>query len=188
MLKGILPAVLLYMHCMFLVYWCRTWLALIEKNKEASPFGQSAISVWKSFSRMQAWVHFFSLRQSDFLWLLKRISVLQTSLWWRVAQGLEAHLGPSCVRSPCLRPWACSPGCQPWHQPACYSGCAFYQLLGQWGLNNETGCVFFFLAWCVFQELFFCSRSLIDFPGLFFFSKKDLLWGEVLSFPRGCVY
>lgn len=34
----------------------------------------------------------------------------------------------------------------------------------------------------------FCTSLLFGFPGLFFFSNIDLLWGEVLSFPKGCVY
>lgn len=96
-----------------------------------------------------------------------------------VAQGLEAHLGPSCIRFPPLPLWACSPGCQPWHQPACYSGCTFVcrRVSRVWIRDRMFFCpvllfFFFFLVWCVFQEtcvfLIQCPM-LFGFPGLDFF-------------------
>lgn len=136
------------------------------------------LSVWKGSSRMQARAIFFSLRQSAFPWLLKRISALQTSLWLSVAQRLEAHLWAQ------LRPFTASRSlstlCRmPTLTPTCLLfEMYFQQLLSQWGLNmrQDVFCPFF-----KSEIFFFCWSA---FQGCIFFSNMEPLWGEELGFLK----
>jgi len=92
------PLCLLVFLSSAVALWLHQSSSLIGTNKEAYAFCCSAIVSLKELlvhaglSYVLIW--YFGLRQSDFLWLLKRISSLQTTLWYRVAQGLETHLHP----------------------------------------------------------------------------------------------
>lgn len=127
----------------------------------------------------------------DFLWLLKRISSEQISLWQEVAQGLK---GPPWTQ---LHPFSHSPSLgtlsgMPVLTPTCLLfGMFFYfQQMGQLGLNMTQDVFLFFLKRFCFSHVFFFSISATQPPSnsrLSLFCSIDILRGEKLNFPKGFV-
>lgn len=82
----------------------KRWAGWISLLRCVFAFGTPMqLSLWNKWGSMGLFFFFFLVCQSERVLsactLLKRISALLTSLWFNVAQGLEVHLEPSCVRS-----------------------------------------------------------------------------------------
>lgn len=179
--------------CMFLVYWCRTFLEVTTADKACREHLSLCIPAMQIQCSHCFWLQcHFSLKELFSHAGLGSFFFSQT-VWFPVAikedfrfTDISLVKGGPGVRGPPwtqLRPFSLSPSLgtlprMPTLTPACLLfGMCFLSAAGSVRFKYETGCVlsfsFFFSLMCFSGAFFFSfSRLLIGFPGLFFFLIK----------------